>query len=301
MAPVLRRTHHDTELVSQVRQALLARPERILMKATEQKLNAVRQERIVRVGLHDRRKDLLVRRTHKRLEHHHNRHHVLLLSPAKTQRHATIVQIVHRVGDTDQVVPTHASDRACLVRIGRAAARERRALNGHDVIRLGQNQESDQTLVAVDNKIAAHLIRLLVLRDELLGRHATQMASVRADHDRHETHIPQLTLLRSIVDTPCHTSRQPTTVRHQSVPAFVRIHAAIQCILRAIRHHRPTQRDSINPHLESIASRRTAFASCIVKHHTRCQRLHTALQQTNAFHTELVRAARCVHGRILGP
>jgi len=179
VAPVLGAVEHDAELVADKVEALLARKEAVrLVEAAQEELDAVRDERVVKVLLEDAEEDLLVGRARERLEDHDDRDHVLGLAPREPQGRAAVRQVVERVG-LRRLVGPHRADRDAVLRVGRAAVAERRADDGRDVVAARDDEEPDQALVAVDDEVAAHLLGLLVVLDELGRRQVAQVTPSR--------------------------------------------------------------------------------------------------------------------------
>lgn len=97
--PILRLTQHNPKLASQILEALVASLEAIILETSQQELDPVRQEGVVRLALDETFEDLEIRRRNESLEDQHKRDHVLVLSPTESKRRSTSREVVHRVGD----------------------------------------------------------------------------------------------------------------------------------------------------------------------------------------------------------
>jgi hypothetical protein len=82
--PVFGLAENDTEFITEVLQTLIGSFERVHFEASQEKFHAIRQEGIVVILHHYAFKDFLVGSIDKAFQDKHDRHDVLLLSPAET-------------------------------------------------------------------------------------------------------------------------------------------------------------------------------------------------------------------------
>ena len=178
VGPVLGHAKDDAEFAAEVGEALLARLEAVRLKATEQELDPVRQERVVLLALDETLKDLEIRGVDKRFENEHEGDHVLVLAPGEAERRAAGRKVVHCVGDGRLVGPD-AADLGAERRVARSALGERRPQERDDVVPTREDEEPDKLLVSVDEEVAAERGRLFAVGDERLGRGRLEVAPVR--------------------------------------------------------------------------------------------------------------------------
>lgn len=182
--PILRHTEHDPKLASKVGQALLARLEAVGLEPSEKQLDSVGQERVVLLTLNEPLEDFEIGRVDERLEDEHERNHVLVLPPCEPKRCPAGREVVHRVG-ARRLVWSDTPDLRSKRRVPRTSLGEGRSEERDDVVSSGEDEESDELFVSVDEEVSSVRRRLLRVLDELLGRGRLEVAPVRL-HKRHK-------------------------------------------------------------------------------------------------------------------
>ena len=187
-----RHVQQNAEPRAQIRQALAPRgsaldpsPPRLQMHVlalSQQQLQPIAQERVVRVASHQLLVDLAVRAVLQRFQDQHHGHEELLLADEPAQRAAAVAEIVQRHRHRGHVF-AHALHLAAQRRVLRASLRERRTVQRHDDVPTRHLQQADHSLQPVADEIAAQLVHFFAAIHALRGRHAAQVAAVRAHHD----------------------------------------------------------------------------------------------------------------------
>ena len=156
------------------------------------------------------------------LEQHVGRDQELLLLVDELERAVTVAQVVKcdRLGE--HVIPDtpHLHGVGCeeLASVDEAAARER-----HWVVPLVHDEHPDDALVAVDDEVAAELVHVLLLLDELLLGHAAQVTVLGANHDRNLTNADVNLLWVLIINSSAKCRVQRRLVCQGAHTAFSRV------------------------------------------------------------------------------
>jgi hypothetical protein len=180
---ILRQTQHDPKLAPQVLQALLPRLQAVVLEPSQQQLDSIRQECVVRLSLDETLEDLEIRRRDERLEDEHERDHVLVLPPGEPEGGSASREVVHGVGDRG-LVWANASDLGTKGGVSRTTLGEGGSEEGDDVVTAGEDEESDDLFVSVDDEVAAKGGGLFVSGDELGGGEVSEVASVRLEREK---------------------------------------------------------------------------------------------------------------------
>lgn len=174
VSPVLRHVDHYPEFVAKVLQTLVAGVEMIHLEASQEQLDAIRQECVSVVLHHDTLEDLFVGSGYESLQDEHDGNNIFLFSPAETEHRATVRQVVECVR------------RACLVGAHTAYLHRIWCVRGsavdegwpdqrNDMMSSGENEIPDETFVSVDDKVTTEFFWLFVMSNEFARGHAAKV------------------------------------------------------------------------------------------------------------------------------
>jgi hypothetical protein len=176
VGPVFGAVHDDAELVAEELEALLLSEEAVGLETAKEELDTIRHEGVGEILLENAEEDLLVRRAGESLEDHDDGNHVFRLAPRETEGGAAVREVVESVGLGGLVV-ANGPDLHTVLGVGGATVAEGGTDDGGDVVSSGNDEETDETLVSVDDEITAHLLSFFVVGDKFGGREVTEVTA----------------------------------------------------------------------------------------------------------------------------
>jgi hypothetical protein len=119
----------------------------------------------------DALKDFLITRLYEGPEDEDHGHHVLVLFVRKTESNFSVGAVVQSKG-LRGLVWTHTANGHTKGRVRWTTVAKGRPNDGSGVVAPWNNEQTYETLDTVAEKISTKFIRILVMRDEVLGRFA---------------------------------------------------------------------------------------------------------------------------------
>ena len=178
IAPILRASQNNPELVSQVVQALHSGLQAPDFLASEQQLDTIRQESIVVFSLNQPFEDFFIASIHQSFEDEHERDHVFDFTPGKSQRRTTRVEVMNRVGH-GRLVRAHTTNLASVCGVSSSTFGEGRSVEVEGVMTTGKDEVSDKLFVSVDDEVSSERGGLFAVFDQLGCWEFTQITSNR--------------------------------------------------------------------------------------------------------------------------
>jgi hypothetical protein len=176
--PVWRRSEDAAKALAEEVETAFAIVEFVEPAAAEEDLNAIGEKGIADIALSDAVEEFAVGDVGQGAEDDDGGDHVFGLAPAEAQGHVARGEVVERVG-LRALIRADGSDLDAKLAVICAAVAKAGSLEGEDVVASGDDEVSHESLVPVDDEVTSPLFGLLVAGDELRGREAAEMTSIR--------------------------------------------------------------------------------------------------------------------------
>jgi len=193
-------TEHTTEVTADVSKNIVAGSKAKLLRLTEHEFSTLRLERIIGVVHGDLLVDLAVRGASETLEDEDGGDEELLLADNETDVDGTSFKIVNVDGDS-RLVLTNATHGSGIFGVLRTTAEEGGTNHAENVITARHDEHTHESFVTVKNEVATPFTGLFSVRNHVLTGKILKVATSRANHDRHATHITRQSLNSTLTNT----------------------------------------------------------------------------------------------------